>query len=127
MPLLDKLLLLAGAGALGTLTRFGIARGIQLWLGSLFPWGTFIVNVSGCFLFGLVYILGEERQILSAEARLILLTGFMGAYTTFSTYIFESAGMLRDAQWLPLAGYLIGQLILGLAGLYLGMAAARVL
>ena len=66
--------------------------------GSLFPWGTLVVNVSGCLLIGLVLTLAEEKDVLSREARLLLVTGFLGGYTTFSTFD------LRDDLHGPLLG-----------------------
>jgi len=85
------------------------------------------VNILGCFLFGLVWILSEERGFLSAQARILILTGFMGAFTTFSTFIFESGGILNDGQWLKLALNLGGQNLVGFIALYLGTGLGRVI
>jgi CrcB protein len=95
--LLD-LALLALAGALGTLARFGLSALSLRWFGDDFPWGTLLINSLGCFFFGLVYTLADERQWLTREVRLILLTGFMGAFTTFSTFAFETGRLLEEGR-----------------------------
>jgi CrcB protein len=117
--------LLALAGALGTLLRYALGGGVQRLIGSEFPWGTLTVNALGCFLFGVVWTMAEERLVISGQTRFIVLTGFMGAFTTFSTYAFETAGFLRDSQWLLAAGNLLGQNALGLACVFLGFTAGR--
>lgn len=120
-----KLGWLALAGAAGTLARFGISGLAQRLGGAAFPWGTLAVNLAGCFLFGLVWTLAEDRLLISGETRFILLTGFMGAFTTFSTFAFETGEFLREAQWLEAAGNLAAQNLLGLACIFLGLAVGR--
>jgi CrcB protein len=71
--------------------------------------------------------LADERLVLSEEARLIVLGGFMGAFTTFSTFIFDTGGFLRDAQWLLASGNVLLQTGVGLAFLFIGISAARIL
>lgn len=122
-----KIALIAMAGAFGTLCRYWLSGVVYDVLGRDFPWGTWAVNILGCFLFGLVWILSEERGFLSAQARILILTGFMGAFTTFSTFIFESGGILDDGQWLKLALNLGGQNLVGFMALYLGMGLGRVI
>ena len=90
-----------------------------------FPWGTAAVNILGCFLFGLVWELGEDRMLMRTEARVIFLTGFMGAFTTFSTFIFESGNLLEDGRYLALFANLSLQSILGFAALFAGLALGR--
>jgi CrcB protein len=120
-----KLVLIALAGAIGTLSRFWLQGFVQKLTGEGFPWGTLVVNVLGCFLFGVVWSLAEERLVISGETRLIILTGFMGAFTTFSTFAFETGQQLRESQWLYAAGNVGGQVALGLVFLFLGLAAGR--
>ena len=126
-PMLIKLSLLAAAGALGTLARFGLDGLVQWLCGSAFPWGTFAINMLGCFLYGLIWALAEDRLRISGELRFILLTGFMGAFTTFSTFIFETVKQLEDSQWWYAAGNVSGQLAAGLAFLFLGLSLGRLL
>lgn len=120
-----KLFLIALAGAAGTLARYWLSGIIQALVGPDFPWGTWAVNVAGCLLFGLVWVMCEERFLLSTETRLVILVGFMGAFTTFSTYIFESARMGADANWFGMAANLAGQNLAGFAALVLGMILGR--
>lgn len=120
-----NLVLIACAGGVGALCRYGLAGLVHRVLGPTFPWGTFVVNVVGCFFFGVVWALAEQTLLISSQARLVVLTGFMGAFTTFSTFIFESGMLFQDGQWFFGLFNLAGQNLLGLAALFLGMAAAR--
>jgi CrcB protein len=116
---------LAVAGALGTLSRYGMGHLAGRFLGNNFPWGTWLVNASGCLLYGLVWSLAEQKQLFSPQQRLVLLAGFFAAYTTFSTYIFEVSLMLGQGQWLAAAGNFLGQNLLGFAMLALGISLAK--
>lgn len=115
------------AGGIGALTRIGLAGLIQRWSGSSFPLGTFVINIIGCLLFGWIWSLAEERLLIGGETRFILLTGFIGAFTTFSTFAFESSGLLRDSEWLLAAGNILGQTVLGMFAILAGMALGRLL
>lgn len=125
--MIRKLAILALAGAAGTLCRYWLAGAVQRLWGSDLPVGTFAVNMAGCLLFGLVWGLLENRAGLSGEWRLAALTGFMGAFTTFSTFVFESGELMRDAQWLRLALNVGGQNAVGFAALFLGTSLGRTL
>src|SRR4051812_21550102 len=116
----QKLAWLAFAGALGTLSRYGLGTWIQRQHGSDFPWGTWGVNGLGCFFFGFVWALSEGRFYLDASTRFLVLAGFMGAFTTFSTYMFETHRMLEGGQWVWAAVNLMGQNAAGLASLIFG-------
>jgi len=122
-----KLLLIAFAGAAGTLARFWLSGAVYRLLGPDFPWGTWAVNVLGCLLFGLVWVLSEERFVISGETRLIVLVGFMGAFTTFSTYVFESAQLASGGEWLRMWLNLLGQNVAGFAAFLLGVLLGRVI
>ncbi|WP_198145947.1 fluoride efflux transporter CrcB [Desulfonatronovibrio magnus] len=123
---MEKILLLALAGACGTVLRYWLSGLAHKILGPDFPWGTMTVNITGCFLFGLFWVLAFERGLVSGQARIIILVGFMGAFTTFSTYIFESSALIQDVQWIKLGLNLMGQNILGFGALYLGYICARI-
>ena len=127
MTLMKDFAWLALAGAVGTVSRYALSGWAQRLGGERFPWGTLSVNLAGCFLFGLVFALAEERFVIPGRLRLIILTGFMGAFTTFSTFSFETAGMLRDDQWLPALANVTVQNVGGIALVLLGFAAARML
>ena len=124
---LEKLIWIGLAGVLGTYARYGLSGIVQRACGSAFPCGTLAVNVVGCFLFGLVWSLAEDRLLISAEARTVILIGFMGAFTTFSSFAFETAQLLRDAEWTLALGNLFAQNVVGIAGLFLGFIAGRLL
>ena len=121
----SKLALIALAGAVGTLCRYGLSSGVQRLAGAGFPWGTWSVNVFGCFLIGLVATITEERVVISSQTRIIILAGFMGAFTTFSTFAFETDVMLRGGQWFAAFGNVAGQTLLGLLCVFLGIALGR--
>lgn len=121
-----QIAVLAFAGACGTLARYWLGGFVQTRFSLDFPLGTAVVNLLGCFLFGLVWALGADRGIIRPEWELPLLTGFMGAFTTFSTFMFESDQLLRDGNYLALTLYACGQLALGLGALRLGMVLARI-
>ena len=125
--MIHKFALLALAGALGTLARYGTAGLVQRIHGTSFPWGTLAVNLTGCFLAGLLWTLFENRWPLSGETRTIVLVGFIGAFTTFSAFILESGELLRSAEWFHATVNLAMQNILGFAALFAGVALARAL
>ncbi|PIE68873.1 MAG: fluoride efflux transporter CrcB [Deltaproteobacteria bacterium] len=122
---LIKVSLLMLAGGLGALSRYVLVGVIQEMAGSSFPLGTAAVNLLGCFLFGFIVTLIDERMILPPGMKPYLLTGFMGAFTTFSTYAFETASLIRYSQWVWAAANILGHTLLGLALLVLGMVLAR--
>ena len=86
------------AGALGTLSRFGVATAVHRLLGNAFPWGTLVVNLTGCLLFGLVLTLSRERGLLDQATSELVLVGFMGAFTTFSSYVNDLVGLTAGAR-----------------------------
>lgn len=121
----QKLLLLALAGALGTLARYGLAGFVQKLSGTSFPWGTAAVNVTGCFVAGLLWALFEQRWSVSTETRTLVLVGFMGAFTTFSAFILDNGKLFQSAEWLPAAGNIMLQNGAGFAAMFAGIGVAR--
>jgi len=122
-----KLIAIALAGAVGTLARYGLSGLVQRFAPVGFPWGTFVVNICGCFLFGLVWTLAAERFLIGNDVRIVVLTGFMGAFTTFSTFMFESGQLMRDAEWLLALGNVAGQSVVGLVAVFAGLAVGRLI
>lgn len=112
------------AGGLGALSRFGLTVLVNKLAGGQFPWGTLAVNMLGCFIFGLLWELISSRM-LSDPTRIILLVGFVGSFTTFSSYIFDSFVLSgSDRLWLALTN-IIFQNSIGFLSLYLGILITR--
>ena len=116
---------IAVAGSLGALARYGLDGAVsRRWPGA-FPWGTFVVNISGAFLLGLLFVLFTERVTVDPWIRSSLTIGFLGAYTTFSTLSLESYRLLEDgAVGLALANAL-GSVAAGVVAVYLGVVSGR--
>jgi len=121
----QKLLLLAAAGAMGTLARFYLAGLVQRIFPHDFPWGTLAVNALGCLLFGFVWSLAEGRGVLSPQTRAIILVGFMGAFTTFSTFAFETSQLMHRGEMLAAGGNLLLSNVLCIALVFAGLALGR--
>jgi CrcB protein len=108
----------------GALSRYYLTLGFTQWFGTAFPYGTFAINLSGAFIMGFFTSLAMDRSIISPELRLIVAVGFLGAYTTFSTYELDAEKMLKAGQWqMPL--YWIGSALFGIVCLELGRYLAR--
>jgi len=125
--MLEKLVLIGLAGTAGTLARYWLSGVVYDVAGRDFPWGTAAVNILGCFLFGLVWEAAEGRYLLRSEARTVILTGFMGAFTTFSTFIFESNGLIEDGRYLAALANVAFQTVTGFAAMIGGLALGRIL
>ena len=119
------LLLVGLGGALGSMARYMFSTLISRLVPSLFPFGTFAVNVVGCVLFGIIVGLAEQRSVFRPEARAFLLIGVLGGFTTFSTFAFESFQLLRDGQFISAAVNVVGQVIAGVVGLWAGFVFSR--
>jgi CrcB protein len=121
---LEKIFFVAIGGTIGALSRYGISLLAVELFGERFPFGTLIVNLAGCFLIGLSFSMGVERNLLSPAFRLFFITGFLGALTTFSAYGIESINFARDGlintSLLNIAANNFGGFILILVGLWIG-------
>lgn len=111
-------------GALGSMARYLVGGWFASRFGGSFPYGTFVINVTGSFIIGLFLAFAEERVSLSPYWRLFFAVGFVGGYTTFSTFEYESARLFQAGQTLLGATYLIGSVVTGgvavVAGMVLG-------
>ena len=114
-----QLLAIAAGGSVGAVMRFIVSTGIYSWLGRGFPYGTLVVNVIGSLLMGLLYELFLQRLSVSPEVRAVLLVGFLGAFTTFSTFSIETINLIEQ-------GYVIKAIVNVLASVILCMLAAWV-
>lgn len=121
---ISKLILVMVGGSLGAASRYGVGLlTVRLW-GADFPWGTLAVNLAGCFLIGLLFAMADRARLLTPDMRLLLITGYLGALTTFSSFALETVNAGRAGLTLqPLINILannIGGLSLTLAGMWLG-------
>lgn len=123
--MVQKLIWLGLAGAAGTLTRYWLTGLVQKNISVNFPIGTMTVNIIGCLLFGLLWAVVESRLSVSGQMRTIIFLGFFGAFTTFSSFAFETSQLLDESQWFWAAGNILLQNVLGLAGMIAGLAVGR--
>lgn len=111
----------------GALTRYYLTLWFAQRFGTAFPYGTFFINLTGCFIMGFFITFSLERVgTIPPEVRLMVTTGFLGAYTTFSTYGLESFTLLRDSKFTAAGFYLAGSSILGIISVGLGIMLARI-
>jgi CrcB protein len=122
---LQKYLLIAAGGALGSIARYWVGSTIAGRMGSKFPYGTFVINLTACVIIGfsLTY-LGKHIE-LSPAWRFLIPIGFIGAYSTFSTYEWETLSTLRSGAFALAALYAVGSLIAGLAAVWCGAMLAE--
>ena len=111
---------LAAGGVLGTLARYGLGKWIPAQLGTDFPWHTFAINLAGSLVLGFV-MRASDTIDLSPETRGFLTVGFCGAFTTFSTFSWETVVMIQQGQWGRAAAYALGSVAAGIACVFLGM------
>lgn len=118
---------IAVAGALGSLCRWGLGLGVTRALGSRLPWGTFAANVIGSFAIGFVMALFAQRGELDTRARLALTVGFLGGFTTYSAFAYETITLLEQRATGRAALYVALTLVLAAAACAAGIATARAL
>jgi CrcB protein len=124
---LQKYLLIALGGALGSVARYWVGATVTDRLGARFPYGTLAINLTACAAIGFVMTLLGKRAGLGAGWRYLVPVGFVGAYSTFSTYEWETLSLLRAGGFPMAALYAVGSLVLGLAAVWCGMVAGEVL
>lgn len=117
-----KIFLIALFGAAGTLARYGLQGVVQVRMGSMFPYGTLLINLTGCLLLGFIGQLTLNRMLISSDLRIAIAVGFFGGYTTFSSFGWETAKMLEDGEWLRATTYISASVI---AGILLSVAGIR--
>ncbi len=120
-----NILIIGIGGFFGAITRYGVAVWIGQRWGRSFPLGTFIINVSGSFLIGLLMTLMTEKIIENPQWRLLLVVGFLGAYTTFSTFEYETGALLKDGEWLYASLNVVLSVAMGFIALKLGEVIAK--
>jgi CrcB protein len=107
-------------GALGSIARYAAGIWVYEWLGTRFPYGTFLINISGCFIIGLALTVLDSHMTLPHEWRLAIPIGFVGAYTTFSTFEYETLRAFQNGQASTAVLYLGVSIIVGFAAVWLG-------
>lgn len=122
---MTQLLAIAAGGAVGALMRYGMAHAVYAWMGRAFPYGTLIVNVSGCLAMGVLYVLLVERLHLDAEWRAGILVGLLGAYTTFSSFTMETLALVEQGDKMRAFVNVLASVTLCLIATWAGVAAAR--
>ena len=120
-----RITLLILFGAAGTLARYGLQGLVQYRTGASFPTGTLVVNLLGCFLLGSVTEFGLQRIAVPPEWRIGLTIGFLGAFTTFSSFSWETVRMLQDGEWGRATMYVAASVLGGLLAVIFGMRLAQ--
>ena len=120
------LVFIAVGGAAGAISRYLIQGWVEDLSAGRFPWGTFVVNISGSFLLGVVFALAIDRAVLAPEVRVPLMIGFISSYTTFSTLMLESWRLVEEGALLYALGNLVISVVVGMIALVAGLALGRV-
>lgn len=117
-----KMFFITGAGGfLGSGLRYLSQRLIAHYLPVTFPYGTFIVNIVGCFLIGIIFAMTDKTKLMSPDMRMFLAVGFCGGFTTFSSFTLDSFGLLRDGQYLYFSIYIFASVAIGILATIAGV------
>ena len=123
---MSKTLVLIGVGGLlGSVCRYLVSLYITKQIPSAFPYGTFIVNLTGCFLIGVIAGLSQRYNWLTPEWRFFLTTGFCGGFTTFSSFAFENTKLLQAGQYFTFGLYSVASFALGIVAVFAGLAISK--
>ena len=124
---MQRYLLIALGGALGSIARFWVGSTIVHRFGTKFPYGTFVINITACVIIGFSLTLLAKHEELSPAWRFLVPIGFVGAYSTFSTYEWETFSSIRSGAFLLAALYVVGSFVVGLAAVWFGAWIAEIL
>ncbi len=122
---MKEALLIMVFGSMGSLCRWGVGRWSKDFMGDKLPFGTLIVNVVGCLLLGFATVAILDNTRIPRPLQTAITIGFLGAFTTFSTFGYETFTFMRDGQWLHAAGNATANFVLGLAAVAAGVYAAK--
>ena len=126
--MIHPLILVAMGGAIGSMARFGVSSLVVKQVNPVnFPWGTFSVNILGCMLAGVFLLVAESMQSISQEARLFVVTGLLGGFTTFSAFGIETLGLLRRGEMLIAISYASLSIIVGVLAMWLSYSLLKVM
>jgi len=123
---LQKYSFIALGGALGSLARFWVGSALAGRLGTKFPYGTLVINITACIIIGFSLAYLDRRSELNPAWRLFLPVGFVGAYSTFSTFEWETFSALQSGGFLIAALYVVLSVVLGLVGVWCGVLVAKI-
>ena len=123
--MINTILAIAAGGALGAVMRYGVNVGASKWLGHGFPYGTLTVNVLGSFIIGILVVVFAHLWQPSESIRFFIVTGVLGAFTTFSTFSLDFASLIERHEYLAGSVYLGTSVIASIAALFIGMAITR--
>ena len=122
-----QIILIGVLGMAGTLTRYGLQGWVQNQSGATFPYGTLVVNIIGCLLIGILNRMALEHLWFPPEWRIAVTIGFLGAFTTFSTFGYETVRLLEDGEWMRGLAYVGVSLFGGLIAVVAGMKLAELI
>ena len=125
--MIKNILLVGLGGSIGSILRYLCQKWIYYLYPHPYPWGTFTVNLGGCLVIGILFGIGEKTSALSPEWRLLLTTGFCGGFTTFSTFAYENMMLLRNGDLTYFLLYTILSIVLGVAGVFGGVALVKLI
>lgn len=120
-----QLLLIGAGGFVGALARYGLGGLVHKYYGGTFPFGTMTINVLGCLVIGGLMTLVEDGRYVTPNLRLLIGVGFLGAFTTFSTFGYETLELVRDGSFWPACANVCGNVVLGLVAVWLGRTLVR--
>jgi CrcB protein len=125
--ILPKYLFIAFGGALGSIARYWVGSTIASRMGTKFPYGTFVINITACVIIGFSLTFMSRRADLNPAWRFLVPIGFIGAYSTFSTYEWETLSTIRSGAFLMAALYAVSSFVLGLIAVWGGSVIAEIL
>lgn len=125
--MIKSILLIGLGGGIGSIARYLCQKWFAENIQHPFPWGTFVVNILGCFLIGIFYALTEKTALLSPQTRLFLITGLCGGFTTFSTFAFENMSLLRSGDITYTLLYVAASVLLGIGAVFAGIGLIKIL
>jgi CrcB protein len=124
---MNLVLLIAVAGAMGSLSRYALSGAIYAAMGQNFAYGTLVVNIFGSFLLGVLMQLGLNTDLIPPHLRTAAAIGFIGAFTTFSTFTYETVQFIQDGAWGMAGLNILTSLVLGIAAVFAGIYTGRVI
>jgi CrcB protein len=124
---MEKWIYLIGGGIVGTVARYVLAGAIYQKMGTTFPYGTLVVNLIGCFLIGFFDTLFEQKFLLSPLWRILLMAGFCGAFTTFSTFMLETGILIREGETLRAFINVMASVAIGFVVFRLGILIGKII